>query len=191
VITVGPHQTPSVGRILSLPITRLLLPGLPASLLKARREHDKSRPVQSSTTVNEKASGTRRRTKCRRPTQPSRHVATFAIAGRHRPDGRLTPVAVTAFWWLLRCRFGSAGSCLQLARSWLAPRASGWLDPAADPDRGRSAEMRASEANGRATLTDTAWYCSGKSAGPALRGGTHARVAVIGVSQCGLIFGVS
>jgi hypothetical protein len=34
-------------------------------------------------------------------------------------------------------------SRLQFARCRLAPRASGWLDPAVDPDAGPSAEMRA------------------------------------------------
>ena len=50
--------------------------------------------------------------------------------------------------WPLRCNFESVGaesplSPLQLARSRLAPRASGWLDPAVDPDSVPSAEMRA------------------------------------------------
>jgi hypothetical protein len=50
----------------------------------------------------------------------------------------------------LRRKFWSAGvgaesprSRLQLARSRLAPGASGWLDPAVDPDPRPSAEMRA------------------------------------------------
>jgi hypothetical protein len=61
-----------------------------------------------------------------------------------------TPHAVTAAWWPLRCKFGSAGagaesplSRLQLVRGRLALGALGWLDPAADPDPGPSAEMRA------------------------------------------------
>jgi hypothetical protein len=64
--------------------------------------------------------------------------------------GPVTPHGVTAAWWPLRCKFGSARagaesplSCLQLARSWLAPGASGWLDPEADPESGPSAVMRA------------------------------------------------
>jgi hypothetical protein len=62
-----------------------------------------------------------------------------------------TPHGVTANSWLLRCKFGSAGAAdsvhsaaqpLARSRLALAPGASGWLDPAADPDREPSAEMR-------------------------------------------------
>jgi hypothetical protein len=51
----------------------------------------------------------------------------------------------------LCCNFGSAGggaesplSRLQLVRGRFAPGASGWFDPAGDPNPGPSAEMRAS-----------------------------------------------
>ena len=74
----------------------------------------------------------------------------------------VTPQGVTAAWWPLRCKFGSAGagaesplSRLQFARSRLAPRASGWLDPAVDPDPRPSAEMRVVARTRDATPTTT------------------------------------
>jgi hypothetical protein len=74
----------------------------------------------------------------------------------------VTPQGVTAAWWPLRCKFGSAGagaesplSRLQFPRSQLAPRASGWLDPAVDPEPRPSAEMRVVARTRDATPTTT------------------------------------
>jgi hypothetical protein len=74
----------------------------------------------------------------------------------------VTPQGVTAAWWPLRCMFGSPGagaksplSRLQFARSRLAPRASGWLNPAVDPDPRPSAEMRVAARTRDATPTTT------------------------------------
>ena len=75
----------------------------------------------------------------------------LAVAARPECDF-LMPRGVAAARWPLRRKFGSAGasasaapplSRLQLARSRLAPRAPGWLDPGGRPDPGPSAEMRA------------------------------------------------
>jgi hypothetical protein len=79
----------------------------------------------------------------------SRAAATPVIMrsseARHCP---FTPTRATPAWGLLRCKSGSAGaesplSRLRLVQGRLAPRASGWLDPAVDLDSGPSAEMRA------------------------------------------------
>jgi hypothetical protein len=81
---------------------------------------------------------------------PSPRCTTSGTICSCETGDRITPQGVTAAGWPLRRKFGSAGagaesplSRLQLARSRLAPGASGWLDPAADPDPGPSAEMRA------------------------------------------------
>ncbi len=76
--------------------------------------------------------------------------SSVSLARSSRRDCCFTPLGVTAAWWPLRCKFGSAGagaesplSRLELARSRLALGASGCLDSAAYPDSGQSAEMRA------------------------------------------------
>jgi hypothetical protein len=88
-----------------------------------------------------------RRRPSRRRTAPSQRRQQRRPGDRAWPH---TPQGVTAAWWPPCCKFGSAGagaesalSRLQFARSRLAPGASGSLDPAADPDLGPSAEMRA------------------------------------------------
>jgi len=44
---------------------------------------------------------------------------------------------------------------LQLARSWLAPGASGWLDPSAEPDSGLTDRYRAIDTGTLGTVSDT------------------------------------